>query len=296
MPKGLIFFPELFGVDDAGETLCGGGEIRDFLFGIDIDAADEDGVDAFETFDAAGTFLSAAPDVVAGDFILTFGKDERDVEDDASTSERFEGIKASGSCRDLDHAVLVAGRPFLAELNVASNGFIVRGGCGDIFEKGVEFEADIPVVAFGLFPDGKKNVLGLLDEFVGDEPRDFIIILSLVEEGDDVVVEAAGGNEAANDDGIGGGAGGSEREVDRDKIWIDGIEPDLRAGCDKGLKTHVLLRFYAFARVHHILGRKRCDVLGPGEKAVIPNRWWGSHSRDKGTAIRRAGSGRRGRR
>ena len=124
LPELLIELPEALGVDDPDQALGGGGKGWDVLFGVDIDPADEDAVDALEGT-GAGTGAGAdafcgvgAPDVVAGDVVLSLGKDEGDVEGDAGGGQFLERGQSGGGGGDFDHAVVVAGGPFFAQFDI----------------------------------------------------------------------------------------------------------------------------------------------------------------------------------
>ncbi len=145
-PEALVLGPDLFGVDYADLSLGRGGEGGDVFFRVLVDAGNEDAVDAFEAGEG-GAALGAAPDGVSGGLVLAGGEDEGDVEDDAGGAEIFEGGEAGGGGGDFDHAVFVAGGPLFAEGDVARDA-VGKGGAGlGIFEQGIEFEADVAVVA-----------------------------------------------------------------------------------------------------------------------------------------------------
>ena len=79
-----------FASDDAHLALRGRRQLGDVLFGVDVDAADENAVDAFEVFQLAEA-LPPAPHRVAGGPILPFGENQGDVQRHAGGGQAFQG-------------------------------------------------------------------------------------------------------------------------------------------------------------------------------------------------------------
>ena len=148
-----------------------------------------------------------------------------------------DGLQAGGRGRHLDHAVLMPGRPFLAQFDVAAHALGVRRPGLRIFQQRIQLEADVAVVAGGRLPDGQEDLLGLVDQFVGHLPGDRGVVrlrrASTVELG----VEAAGLDQVGQDDRIGGGPGGPPGPVADHQVRIDRIEPELGSASDQGFEV-----------------------------------------------------------
>ena len=184
-------------------------KLRHVLLGVNVDAADEDAVDRFEAV-ARRAALGPAPDRVAGRLVLPLRENQRDVERDAGGGEVFECRQPSRRRGDLDHAVGVAGRPFLSQLDVLFRLVGDRQRAGRVFEQRIELEADVPVVPFRRLVDRQKDVLRLPHEKIGHLPGGRIVIETARHEIGQLPVEAAGLDQVGDDDRIGRGAGGAE--------------------------------------------------------------------------------------
>ena len=158
-PELLVGPPDLLHVDDADLPLRGGRQLGHVLLGVHVDARDEDAVDALEPVERLPP-LGAAPDRVAGRFVLPHGEDERHVERHARGRQLLQRAEARRRGGDLDHAVVVACGPALAQLDVRAHALGVRQLAVDVFQQRVELEAHVAVVAARLLPRRAKDLLG----------------------------------------------------------------------------------------------------------------------------------------
>jgi hypothetical protein len=219
-PKLLVCAPNLFGVDDADLALSSRGERGNALFGVGIHPRDKDAVDALEQV-AASPLLGAAPNGVAGGFVLSHGEDEGDVERDAGGAERLQAFQAGGRGGHFDHPVFVAGGPLFAQFDIAADALGVRHVGGHIFDERIELKAHIAVVALGFFPDGQENILSLLDQLIGEFPGQIAIAKAFGGQFGDVGVKPARFDQVRHNDRVGCGAGCAFRPILTDKIRID---------------------------------------------------------------------------
>jgi hypothetical protein len=237
-PEFLVELPEAFDVDDADLALSRGGEGGDVFFGVNVDPGDENAVNAFEARCAVFAALRAAPDIVAGDFVLALREDERDVKRDARGGELFEGVQPGGGGGDLYHPIGMASGPFLAELDVTLDALGVSRGIYFVFKKRIELEADVAVIPLGRCPNRREDILGVINELVGHGPGDGGVVLAFVHEFFNKRIKAPCLDEVRDDDRIGGGAGRAHGEVLFNQFGIDGVEPEFGAGSDEGFEGH----------------------------------------------------------
>ncbi len=180
----------------------------------------------------------AAPDVVAGNLVLTLGEDQRDIQRDPCGRQLFQGIQTGRRGGHLDHPILMPLRPLLAQGDIPFDPLGVRDGGMDVFKERVKLEADVAVVALGLLPDGVEHFLGVVDEMVGHLPGDVGVILPFADQLGDVVIEAAGLDQVRDDDRVARRAACAQRPVGLHQLRVDRIEPDLSTGGNQGLKRH----------------------------------------------------------
>ena len=99
------------------------------LVGVNVHPRHEDAVDALEIVKPILATLCAAPDRVTRDAVLSFSEHQRHIDRDAGGGKCFQRVQAGSGGRHFNHAVLVPGRPFLAEFEVPLHAFrIVEPG------------------------------------------------------------------------------------------------------------------------------------------------------------------------
>src|SRR5579872_2712997 len=142
----------MLGVYNADHSLRIRRKLGHVLLGIDVEAAHEDAIDSLRGV-ALSSFLDASPAGVAGNLVLALAKDQSDVDGNPRSHELFECREPTLGRGYLDHPVLLSGRPFLAECDVLLRPFGYGHVSGRIFQKRVEFKADVAIVSTRLFPD-----------------------------------------------------------------------------------------------------------------------------------------------
>ena len=202
------------------------------LLGVDVDARDEDAVDALEGVES-GTSRRAAPDRIAGPLVLRSREDQRHVQRHAG---RYPGARAPGCGRrggHLDHAIAVSGRPAGAERDIAGHPLVVGQATVRILEERIELEAHPAVVASRRLPDLPKHLLRTAHQVVGERPGDRVVVVAGGDALRDPAVEASGLDEVGNDDRVARGPGRARRPRLPDEVGIDRIEPEFRAAGDE---------------------------------------------------------------
>jgi len=125
--------------------------------------------------------------------------------------------------------------PLLAELDIELGAFRLGDIKLRILDQGVQFEADVAIVALGGFPGRKEYVLCPFHQPVGHGPGDVFVLKAVAHESSQIVVEPPGFNQIGNDDRIGSRSGDAPLTVAGDFIRVDGIEPNFGSGGDQGL-------------------------------------------------------------
>jgi hypothetical protein len=187
-PKGLIRLPNALCIQNAVLSLCGFGEsplccssvywsIRDTKMLIHA-------LELIQRFSA----LRTSPNSIAGQFILSHGEDQRDVEGDSRRCEFFERIEPRWCSRDLDHSVVMPRCPFFAKFDVSADSFCVRQIGRGILQQWIQFKTDPTRVASTIFPDRMKRGLCIAHKLVGYVPTNGLVILPLCyKRGDGIV-------------------------------------------------------------------------------------------------------------
>jgi hypothetical protein len=178
------------------------------LLGVDVEARDEDAVDALEPV-AIRSALRAAPHRFPRDPILPRREDQRDVESDACRREILESVEASGRRGDLDHPVPMSRGPLASQLHVALDALAVRGRQLRVLEQGIELEAHVPVVAPRSVMNRHEHFLRGSHEPVRELPGDRLVVLALARKLPEASVADPALDDVGDDDGIRRGAGGA---------------------------------------------------------------------------------------
>src|SRR5260370_1047545 len=95
------------------------------VFGINVEPADKDTVNRFETQEGWPA-LSAAPYCVPRSDILPGRKYESHVQGNAHGGQRFQGSQASPGGRHFDHAIGVTCTPIFPQGDVPLRSFLLR--------------------------------------------------------------------------------------------------------------------------------------------------------------------------
>jgi hypothetical protein len=107
--------------------------------------------------------------------VLSFREHQGHIDRDACGGERFQRVQAGAGGRHFDHAVLVPGRPFLAELDVSSHALRSVQPGGFVLDERVQLETHVTIVPLGALPLGQEHLLGRLDQLIVELPSNLVV-------------------------------------------------------------------------------------------------------------------------
>ncbi len=146
--------------------------------------------------------------------------------------ERLDRFDAGRSGGDFNHAVFVASRPLLAQLDIPLDPLGLRRRVG-VFQQRIKLEAHIAVVALGFAIHRQKDRLRLPHQLVGHLPSDLLVAELLGNEFVEIAIESPRLDQVGNDDRIRGRARGAQRMVAGHQFRVDRIEPKFRPTGDQ---------------------------------------------------------------
>jgi hypothetical protein len=160
------------------------------LLRVNVHARDEDAVDALEIVKPVLAAPRPTPDRVTGALILSFGEHQGHIDRDTSGGKCFQRVQSGGGSRHFDHAVLVPGRPFLAECEVSAHALRAVQPGGFVLDERVQLKTHVPIVPLCPLPGGQEHLLGRLDQFVIEFPGNLVVSKALLDQFSDSAVEA----------------------------------------------------------------------------------------------------------
>ena len=184
------------------------------LLGVHVHARDEDAVDALEF--ASPSLRRWTPRQIASRAMM-YCRSEKISVTLIVTPLAATSSSASSPARrrrNLDHAVLVPGRPLLASsMYLLLRRILGADGSVTSSSSGSSSKLTYPSLPRRLLPCRKEHLLGIVHQLIRHRPGNRLISHPLIDEPGQQLVKSPGLDQVGDDDRITGRAGASERSI-----------------------------------------------------------------------------------